>query len=80
MITPEGLGVDMNHRQNDVNYFQIDAMDIAYSESEVEYIEQRKAKQYDSYKKISLFQVIWTDIVEQLSGLKTRSGICPTHH
>jgi len=80
MITPEGLGVDMDHRQNDVNYFQAEAMDIAYSEAEVEYIDRRKAEQYDSYATISLFQAIWTDVVKQLSGLKSRSGVCPTQN
>ena len=74
-ITPEGLGLDMDHRQNDVNYFQADALDIAYSEDDVEYIGRRKAKQYESYSQVSLFRAIWTDVVEELGGLKPGPGI-----
>jgi len=75
IITPEGLGVDMDHRQNDVNFFQAESLDIAYSEEEVEYISRRKAAQYESYSKVSLFRAIWTDTVEQLGSLKPGPGI-----
>lgn len=74
-ITPEGLGVDMDHRQNDVNYFQADSHDISYTEENVEYIEKRKAEEYNSYGKLSLFRAIWTDLVEQLGEFKSGTGV-----
>lgn len=74
-ITPEGLGLDMDHRGEDASFFQADALDIVYSEEVVEYIGRRKAEEYDSYGKASLFRVIWSDVVEELGGLKPGPGI-----
>lgn len=70
LITPEGLGVDMDRQQYDVNYFQIGEQEISkqYDELEVEYISQRKAKQYQSYGITGLFRTIWSDLTKKLSN------------
>lgn len=66
---------DMNHRKNDFNYFQAPSLNLGYADTEVEYIEQRKAKQYDGYAKVSLFRAIWTDIFEQFGERKPTTRI-----
>jgi hypothetical protein len=74
-ITSDGLGVDMDHHGEDINYFQCEAMDIVYSSDAVEYIDRGKAKRYETFGQVSLFTTVWPDIVEALGNLQPGPGI-----
>ena len=67
-LTPEGLGIDMDRQQHDVNYFQVGEQDIAktYDELEIEYITERKAKRYNTYGITGLFKHVWSDLWEKV--------------
>ncbi len=77
-ITSEGLALEMDHRQNDTNYFHTDEPEIAFdelSELDPDYISKQKAKDFATYGKVGLFQAVWPNLIEKLGPLKKGEGI-----
>jgi len=69
-ITHEGLGIDMDRQQNDINYFQLGEQDIQkeYEQLDVQYISERKAKKYKTYGLTAMFRTIWSDLRKRLTA------------
>jgi hypothetical protein len=77
LITDSGLGVEMDHRQNDINYFTIEDPTAIDFLEHAEFIDEQDIKDRRDYHTISLFRSVWTDLVKGLSDIREVNQLHP---